>query len=90
MIRSGNACPSSSSIKAARSSAYKGAPDLLLDQCSYILWEGNVVPLTGTLRQKMMAANEAMARHALRVLALAYRDVKEHEAVTRRKKRNGA
>lgn len=58
----------------------KGAPDLLLDQCSYILWEGNVVPLTGTLRQKMMAANEAMAKQALRVLALAYRDVKEHES----------
>jgi len=59
----------------------KGAPDVLLDHCSYILWEGNVVPLTGTLRQKMMAANDAMAKNALRVLALAYRDVKDGESV---------
>jgi len=57
----------------------KGATEVLLDLCSYILWEGNVVPLTGTLRQKVMAANDAMAKDALRVLALAYRDVKEGE-----------
>lgn len=59
----------------------KGAPDVLLDHCSYILWEGHVVPLTGTLRQKMMAANEAMAKQALRVLAFAYRDVKDGEII---------
>lgn len=58
----------------------KGAPDVLLEYCSYMLWEGNVVPLTATLRDKVMAANEAMAGRALRVLALAYRDVKEDEA----------
>lgn len=57
----------------------KGAPDVLLDQCSYILWEGKVVPLTGTLRQKVLAANEGMAKSALRVLGMAYRDLKPHD-----------
>jgi len=57
----------------------KGATEVLLEHCTYILWEGNVVPLTGTLRQKVLAAGDAMAKDALRVLALAYRDVKEGE-----------
>ncbi|MEE4567242.1 calcium-translocating P-type ATPase, SERCA-type [Paenibacillus polymyxa] len=60
----------------------KGAPDVLLGQCSYILWEGNVVPLTGTLRQKVLAANEGMASEALRVLGVAYRDIRSHERVS--------
>lgn len=57
----------------------KGAPDVLLDQCSYILWEDKVVPFTATLRQKAMAANEGMAKSALRVLGFAYREVKPSE-----------
>lgn len=57
----------------------KGAPDMLLDQCSYIMWDGKVMPLTGTLRQKVLAANEAMAKSALRVLGMAYRDLKSYE-----------
>lgn len=57
----------------------KGAPDVLLDACAYILWEGNIVPLTGTLRQKVLAANESMASSALRVLGMAYRDLRSYE-----------
>lgn len=67
------------SHQGGRLSYVKGAPDMLLDRCSYILWEGNVVPLTGTLRQKVAAANESMARSALRVLGLAYRDLRPHD-----------
>jgi Ca2+-transporting ATPase len=52
---------------------------MLLDQCSYVLWDGKVVPFTGTLRQKVLAANEAMAKSALRVLGMAYRDLKSYE-----------
>lgn len=59
----------------------KGAPDVLLEQCSYILWDGKLVPFTGTLRQKVMEANEAFAGDALRVLGLAYRDLKAGETV---------
>ncbi|MFF3922889.1 calcium-translocating P-type ATPase, SERCA-type [Paenibacillus lactis] len=57
----------------------KGAPDVLLEACSYILWDGNVVPLTPTLRQKVLAANEGMASEALRVLGLAYRDLRPYD-----------
>ncbi|QMV40273.1 calcium-translocating P-type ATPase, SERCA-type [Cohnella cholangitidis] len=57
----------------------KGAPDLLVGQCAYVLWGDQVVPFTGTLRQKVMTANEAMAKDSLRVLGLAYREVKPHE-----------
>lgn len=57
----------------------KGAPDMLLEKCSYILWEGKVVPFTGTLRHRVQCENEEMARGALRVLGLAYRDVKPNE-----------
>ncbi|PQP80404.1 ATPase [Paenibacillus sp. PCH8] len=59
----------------------KGAPDVLIGHCSYILWEGRVVPFTGTLRQKVMAANESMAGSALRVLGMAYREVRPEEKV---------
>lgn len=59
----------------------KGAPDLLIGQCNYILWEGQVVPFTGTLRQKVMAANENMAASALRVLGMAFREVRPDERV---------
>ncbi|GIP36724.1 calcium-translocating P-type ATPase, SERCA-type [Paenibacillus sp. J31TS4] len=57
----------------------KGAPDMLLDACSYVLWENKIIPFTATLKQKVMAANEGMAKSALRVLGLAYRELKTHE-----------
>ncbi|WP_379153230.1 calcium-translocating P-type ATPase, SERCA-type [Paenibacillus sp. sgz5001063] len=57
----------------------KGAPDVLLSCCSYMLWEGAVVPCTPTLRQKVLEANEEMASGALRVLGMAYRDMRSGE-----------
>lgn len=57
----------------------KGAPDILIDRCTYMLWDGNVVPFTPTLKQKVHEANEQMAKQALRVLGLAYRDLKPTE-----------
>ncbi|GIO38705.1 calcium-translocating P-type ATPase, SERCA-type [Paenibacillus antibioticophila] len=57
----------------------KGAPDMLLDKCSYILWDGKVVPFTGTLRHRVQCENEELARGALRVLGMAYRDIKPNE-----------
>lgn len=58
----------------------KGAPDVLLQHCSYVLWDDKVIPFTPTLKQKMLAANEAMAKNALRVLGLAYRDLKQTDS----------
>lgn len=57
----------------------KGAPDLLVGQCSYVLWGDHVVPFTGTLKQKVLIANEAMAMDSLRVLGLAFREVKSFD-----------
>ncbi|TBL78325.1 calcium-translocating P-type ATPase, SERCA-type [Paenibacillus thalictri] len=57
----------------------KGAPDVLLAHCSYMLWDDKIIPFTPTMRQKVMAANEGMAKNALRVLGLAYRDIKPGE-----------
>lgn len=54
----------------------KGAPDVLMHQCSYVLWDGKVVPFTGTLKKKYAEASEEMAQSALRVLGLAYRDLR--------------
>ncbi|TYP72669.1 calcium-translocating P-type ATPase, SERCA-type [Paenibacillus methanolicus] len=55
----------------------KGAPDVLMEQCSYVLWDGKVVPFTPTLKQKVNAASESMAQQALRVLGFAYRDLRQ-------------
>ncbi|HEY0828246.1 MAG TPA: HAD-IC family P-type ATPase, partial [Bacilli bacterium] len=59
----------------------KGAPDVLIQHCSYMLWDGNVVPFTGTLKQKVLAANDSMAKSALRVIGLAYREMKTAERI---------
>lgn len=56
----------------------KGAPDVLLNCCTYMLWEGGVVPCTPTLRQKVLDANEQMAS-ARCVLGMAYRDLRSGE-----------
>ncbi|WP_410511614.1 calcium-translocating P-type ATPase, SERCA-type [Paenibacillus sp. BR2-3] len=63
----------------------KGAPDVLLGRCSYMLWEGGVVPCTPTLRQKVLDANEGMASGALRVLGMAYRDMRPNETASNEK-----
>ncbi|KIL41143.1 ATPase [Gordoniibacillus kamchatkensis] len=61
---------------AGRMVCTKGAPDVLLQHCAYVMWEGKVIPFTATLKAKVMAANEGMAKAALRVLGFAYRDLR--------------
>src|SRR3990170_1577714 len=56
----------------------KGAPDLVLDQCSsYRCLDGRTEPLTEAQRMRILAANDAMTQDALRVLGLAYRTLPE-------------
>ncbi|RJX41016.1 calcium-translocating P-type ATPase, SERCA-type [Paenibacillus pinisoli] len=57
----------------------KGAPDMLMEQCAYVLWDGKVVPFTNTLKRKCAEAGEVMALSALRVLGFAYRDLRSTE-----------
>jgi Ca2+-transporting ATPase len=51
----------------------KGAPDLLLRDCSTILEDGGERPLTDADRDRIMRANDGYSDQALRVLAVAYR-----------------
>ena len=52
----------------------KGAPDVLLSRCTYIL-DGSPVAITDAHKQEVLNANAAMAEKALRVLSAAYKDV---------------
>ena len=55
----------------------KGAPDVVLPHCThYQRMDDSPVPLNEALRARILAANQAMARDALRVLAVAYRVTK--------------
>ena len=53
----------------------KGAPDILLARCSYILSSSSPAPLTPTITKRVDEANTAMAEKALRVLGCAYKDL---------------
>lgn len=53
----------------------KGAPDVLLDICTSYLDHGKVVPLSDEIASEIKKANSLMANKALRVLALAFKDM---------------
>jgi len=54
--------------------AIKGAPDVILDLCTYYQRiDDTSMPLTDEVRKRIMDANDHMARQALRVLAVAFR-----------------
>jgi calcium-translocating P-type ATPase len=51
----------------------KGAPNEILSVCARVLWKGHAVALTDDVRSQIEAANDRMAKSALRVLAMASR-----------------
>jgi Ca2+-transporting ATPase len=55
--------------------AIKGAPDLVLKLCTSYqpIDDGDVWPMDRTARDRVLAANDAMTKEALRVLGVAYR-----------------
>ena len=53
----------------------KGAPREVLQLCTKIFMNGEAVPLTNELRSEILGINDDYARGALRVLALARRDL---------------
>lgn len=57
----------------------KGAPKEVLQLCSHILWAGEIRPLDEATRAEIMRANDGYARNALRVLALAFRNLPPRE-----------
>lgn len=59
----------------------KGAPDVVLDLCQqYQKIDDSQAKLTDAKRQEILAANDAMAQDALRVIAVAFRLTKEPPA----------
>jgi len=55
----------------------KGAPEMVLEQCTHWERSGEREALTPEIRQRILEANDRMAQSALRVLAMAYRPVAE-------------
>ena len=55
----------------------KGAPDILLESCQKYEYNKNIFTLTESEKEKIKKQNIKMAEEALRVLAVAYRDIKE-------------
>ncbi len=53
----------------------KGAPDIILGKCSRIFENGRIRKITQSDRRKILKVNEKMAGDALRVLALAHREL---------------
>jgi P-type Ca2+ transporter type 2C len=51
----------------------KGAPDIVLDLCHWMLDDGQVVALSHAMRNEIAGHNRAMAGNALRVLGVAFR-----------------
>ena len=54
----------------------KGAPEVLLERCVSAQRHDLQQPLTDDTRAQILAANEKMAKDALRVLAIAYKEVR--------------
>ncbi len=53
----------------------KGAPDVVLGFCSTVLTDGSAVAMDAETRDAMIQANERLAKQALRVLAVARREL---------------
>ena len=57
----------------------KGAPDVLLNNCVYYLKNGEPEILTAAKKSEIINENENMAKNALRVIAVAFKDVNRLE-----------
>ncbi|MGI6777623.1 MAG: calcium-translocating P-type ATPase, SERCA-type [Acetivibrionales bacterium] len=68
----------------------KGAPDVLLSKCSGVLANGSIRPITEDIISEIKNANANMAAKALRVLALAYKDIETiPQSITSESMENG-
>ncbi len=64
---------------AGRRLATKGAPEAVLATCVAEQRDGRVLPLTDDRRREILAAADRLARDALRVLSLAWRELPDGE-----------
>ena len=59
----------------------KGAPDVIIRRSSKIYRNGEIVPMTESIKQQLTAQNETFASQALRVLAFAYKEYKSGDMI---------
>lgn len=59
----------------------KGAPDILISKCTHIYQKGKEIPLTQTHLKFMEKQNQSMAENALRVIAVAYKNVSTSDII---------
>lgn len=52
----------------------KGAVDILISRCSFMLTDKGKIPLTSSMKYEILKKNDRLASKALRLLALAYKD----------------
>ncbi|MGB9719119.1 MAG: cation-translocating P-type ATPase [Candidatus Anstonellales archaeon] len=57
----------------------KGAPEIILSKSKYVLLGGEKKPLTKKMKQEILNHNKKMASSALRVLAMAYKEVSKKQ-----------
>jgi Ca2+-transporting ATPase len=55
----------------------KGAPELVVERCAYLLDTDGVRPMTDKDRASILASSDDMAERALRVLAFAWRPLED-------------
>jgi Ca2+-transporting ATPase len=55
----------------------KGAPEVVLERCTHIIKDGEIKKLSDKERKIILETNEKMASDALRVLGVAFKEVKE-------------
>jgi len=55
----------------------KGAPEVVLERCAYIVEDGEIKKLTARKKKRILETNEKMASDALRVLGMAFKEVPE-------------
>jgi len=68
----------------------KGAPDVLLERCDRITWNGREQQLTSAWRKTVQEIIQTMANKALRTIAIAYRPLAAHERIITEKEAENA
>ena len=62
----------------------KGAPDVIVHQCTKIYLDGKIKKLDAKLKSKILASNELFAQNALRVLGFAFKEVHDGKGILKK------
>lgn len=63
-----------------RTAYSKGALDVILGRCAFVMTDEGIVPLTYRKRQEIIAEHDKLTQNALRVLALSKKDIAKNSA----------